>query len=181
VSYQLTTIALYGVRLAPDAARSCFLYLSERQYRAELAVESEDIYEDWKREYVGSWFDIADEHDYGDPVEFFTKYAFCERLVPRARLELTTQSYGTRCRYHSDFRCDDASRRDDRHYASDVESHVFGIYLASNGYGYKDPLADYTDLVSPIAIANFADFCAPVLSHFDIRQPPTVHLIDQIW
>jgi hypothetical protein len=186
MSYQLTTIAQYGVRLSGDEARSVFLEASASQFRSELACEAEDIYEEWDRTYVGTWLDIELEHHASEPVAFFSKYKFCQRLVPAERMEITLlgEHRGTalrRYRYHSDFRCDDASRRDDRLYAPGVEHHFFGIYLASDGYAYRDDLDAFTRPPRRMAIDNFTDFCAPVLLRLGIAPAPALHVFEQIW
>ena len=180
MSYQLTTIAQYGVRLDAQAARAVFLDISEQQFQAELASESEDIYEDWERSYVGSWLDIELERDESDQVEFFCKYRFCERLVPKPRQETTVigEVRGValqRYRYGSDFRCDSATLSDHRYYAAGIEHHLFGIYLASNGYGDRDDLNAFTRPVARVAIDKLPRIlrtaAAPARYHAIPRAP----------
>lgn len=186
MSYQLTTIAQYGVRLAGDEARIVFADISERQYLAELEVESEDIYEGWKRSYVGSWLDIEEEHDRSEPIAFYLKYEFCQRLVPRSRQEIIVDSSYpdkplSRARYHSDFRHGDALRRGNRLYDAEVERHFFGIYLASYGYAYLDDLDAFSRPVPRIALDNYADFCAPALARLGLAREPRLYVFEQIW
>jgi len=74
------------------------------------------------------------------------------------------------------------SRVDDMSYSEGSYRHVFGIRLASRGYGSSDKIEKYINNVSDKAKQNYVKYILPILRKEGIEEvQPSILIVTQVW
>lgn len=60
--------------------------------------------------------------------------------------------------------------------------HYIGIFVASNGYAYNDPLVPFIRKVPNEVIDNFNESVVPLLLRYGVTEiSPDIHIVNQTW
>ena len=74
------------------------------------------------------------------------------------------------------------SRVDDMSYSEGSYRHVFGIQMASRGYGCPDRIENYISNVPDRAKQNYVKYILPILREEGIEEvEPSVLIVTQVW
>ncbi len=65
-------------------------------------------------------------------------------------------------------------------FSDESERHVFGIEMASRGYGSKDKLENYF-IPSQRAKDNYTKYILPILEAEGIKDEPSTQIVTQVW
>ncbi|HRI62731.1 MAG TPA: hypothetical protein PK156_00790 [Polyangium sp.] len=196
MSYQLTDIWLYGVSLTYEEA----LPILEHAGHIGFLNESEDEFKLLREDFVVDPFDLKiyyEDLQVGLPVnhlykafesfvDFFDYFGFCRYQVPARDRDTIPSAFDKqrniqfhRLRYYADLFCEDADSRGDSLRIMPDRPTIYGIYIASDGYAYRDNIRDYD--TAPRIEANFDKHCRPVLEKFGLARTPTRVCISQMW
>ncbi len=199
MSYQATHMAIYGIEVDFNQSKDILLYIAEKVWEKELKENFPTIREEWINEIVDSLpfhYDILKSEgktDFNDSIidiyTFFDLLNLCEHFTPLSDREIIPSYFDQhknkqyyRYRYYTDLFSIDADTRSESLRFNEGKNSVFGVYLASNGYAYEDDVNSYTSTLDKRAIANFENYCWPVLRFLHIpHQNPDIHHIIQTW
>lgn len=62
-----------------------------------------------------------------------------------------------------------------------IDTHYFGIYCGSRGYAYADEIEEIINNLPEKAEDNFELYCKSVLEGIGITSTPKIHLVTQTW
>lgn len=197
MSYMLTDISLYGVTLTYEEA----LQVLERAGNFGFINERENQFESLKEEFTGiDNFEmdlLCEDLKSGLPAsytyrsfqtltEFFDYFGFPSyqaspqhrQMIPTAFDERRNIQYH-RMRYYTDLFAVDADSRGDSLRVLPWAKTIYGVYIASDGYAYRDNLREFADDVR--IEQNFQMYCLPVLKALGLERPAERLVIQQTW
>lgn len=103
---------------------------------------------------------ISEILEIDDLSDFFDTYNFFKRSVNKDDLEISDIRFrdckeNWRRQYYVDIFCFDADGRGDSLRLLPEKNSLFGVYIASNSYGYKDDINYYKELKDQRITRNF--------------------------
>lgn len=197
MSYLLTDISLYGVTLPYEEALRVLQqagnlgFLNERanefaslkeEFTAIDPVEMDFLCEDLKAGLPASY----PYKDFQTLIDFYDYFGFPSyQVLPQHREKIPTvyderrKIQYHRLRYYTDLFALDADSRGDSLRVLPWRKTVYGVYIASDGYAYRDKLREFAD--DPRIEENFQRYCLPVLKELGLEQSAQRVVIQQTW
>lgn len=197
MSYMETAIRLYAVKLSYDEAQRVLECAGHEGFRHERANEFREtkaeftaidpfemqmMYEDLQEGLSTSYT----YKSFSNLLEFFDYFNFPSQQVRAEHHQTIPTSYDERRgiqyyrrRYYADLFCEDADSRGDSLRILPGRTTYYGIYVASDGYAYRDDLRAFD---ADLRIAhNFQMYCAPILTSLHLERSPEWAITYQIW
>lgn len=197
MSYMLTRVRIYGVTLTYEEAKRAlditgelgFLAESENAFKALQGDFGPVDPFDMKSYYDDLKMDLAPSYPYHQIQtlgEFFDYFGFPKYHVAAGDRQTIPSSFDERrgiqyyrLRYYADLFCHDADSRGDSLRSMPDRESSYGIYIASDGYAYRDDLRSFES--DPSIKANFDRYCRPVLDSLGTTKTPAIMDVWQTW
>lgn len=197
MSYQLTDISLYGVTLPYEEA----IRVLQHAGNLGFANERENKFESLKEEFTAIdpfEMDLLYEdlkaglpaayayRDFPALIDFFDHFGFpTYQVLPQHREKIPTvyderrKIQYHRLRFHTDLFAIDADSRGDSLRILPWRKTIYGVYIASDGYAYRDNLREFAS--DSRIEENFQRYCLPVLKVLGLERPAQRLVIQQTW
>lgn len=197
MSYMLTHIRIHGVMLTYEEARAVLEIAGNIGFVAEYENDFQSVAEDFGKLdrfdmqmlYDDLQSGLSPSYPYhtfeslGDFFDYFSlptyQVASCDRdTIPTVYDEKRGIQFHRR-RYYADLFCEDADSRGDSLRLMPNRTSAYGIYIASDGYAYRDDIKTFDS--DPRIETNFTQYCQPVLERLNIAKTPARLDIWQTW